>query len=406
MLTIDRFKSARSVLQGVISETNLICSPALSRSCGNNVYLKPENMQITGAYKIRGAYYKISTLSEEDKARGLVTASAGNHAQGVAYAAQATGVSATIVMPTTTPLMKVNNTKDYGARVILHGETFDDAAALAAKLAEEDGLTYIHPFNDLDIATGQGTIAYEIFQSLPDVDVILVPIGGGGLAAGVSTLAKLLNPSVKIIGVEPTGAASMKASLEAGKVTTLPSISTIADGVAVKTPGDKVFPYIQKNVDHIITIDDRELVDAFLDLMEKHKMVVENAGLLTVAALHHLDCKNQNVVSVLSGGNMDVITMSSLVQHGLINRGRIFTFSVLLPDRPGELLRVADIVAKENGNIVKLDHNQFININRQSGVELRVTLEAFGHEHKDKIIAALLEAGYKANVVMTPEFFP
>ncbi len=406
MLTLDRFKTARSVLQGVISETNLIHSPALSRACGNSVYLKPENMQITGAYKIRGAYYKISTLSDEDKSRGLVTASAGNHAQGVAYAAQTAGVKATIVMPTTTPLVKVNNTKDYGARVILHGETFDDAAALAAKLSQEDGLTYIHPFNDLDIATGQGTIAYEIFQSLPDVDVILVPIGGGGLAAGVSTLAKLLNPSVKVIGVEPTGAASMKASLEAGQVTTLPAISTIADGVAVKTPGDKVFPYIQKNVDRIITIEDRELVDAFLDLMEKHKMVVENAGLLTVAALHHLDCKNQNVVSVLSGGNMDVITMSSLVQHGLINRGRIFTFSVLLPDRPGELLRVADIVAKENGNIIKLDHNQFININRQSGVELRVTLEAFGHEHKDRIIAALLDAGYKANVVMTQEFFP
>ncbi|MBQ9974532.1 MAG: threonine ammonia-lyase [Oscillospiraceae bacterium] len=406
MLSLEKFKAARSVLQGVISETNLIHSPALSRTCGNNVYLKPENMQITGAYKIRGAYYKISTLTEEEKARGLITASAGNHAQGVAYAAQAAGVNATIVMPTTTPLVKVNNTKDYGAKVVLHGETFDDAAALAAQKAQDEGLTYIPPFNDLDVATGQGTIAYEIFQSLPDVDMILVPIGGGGLAAGISTLAKLLNPSVKVIGVEPTGAASMKASLEAGKVVTLPNISTIADGVAVKTPGDKVFPYIQKNIDHIITIDDRELVDAFLDVMEKHKMVVENAGLLTVAALHHLDCKDQNVVSVLSGGNMDVITMSSLVQHGLINRGRIFTFSVLLPDRPGELLRVADIVAKANGNIIKLDHNQFININRQSGVELRVTLEAFGHEHKNQIISDLHNSGYMANVVQTQEYYP
>ncbi|MBR2934644.1 MAG: threonine ammonia-lyase [Oscillospiraceae bacterium] len=381
MMTLDRFKAARSVLQGVILETNLIHSPALSRNCGNNVYLKPENMQITGAYKIRGAYYKISTMSDEDKQRGLITASAGNHAQGVAYAAQAAGVRATIVMPTTTPLVKVNNTKDYGATVVLHGETFDDAAAKAMQLSKDEGLTYIPPFNDLDVATGQGTIAYEIFQSLPDVDVILVPIGGGGLAAGVSTLAKLLNPNVKVIGVEPTGAASMKASLEAGHVVTLPNVSTIADGVAVKTPGDLVFPYIQTNVDDIITIDDSELVDAFLDVMEKHKMVVENAGLLTVAALRHLDCKDQNVVSVLSGGNMDVITMSSLVQHGLINRGRIFTFSVQLPDRPGELLRVAEIVAKQNGNIIKLDHNQFVNINRQSGVELKVTLEAFGHEH-------------------------
>ena len=405
-MTLDQFKAARSVLQGVIFETNLIHSPALSRSCGNNVYLKPENMQITGAYKIRGAYYKISTMSEESKAKGLITASAGNHAQGVAYAAQAAGVCATIVMPTTTPLVKVNNTKDYGANVILHGETFDDAAAKAMSLSAEKGMTYIPPFNDLDVATGQGTIAYEIFQSLPDVDVILVPVGGGGLAAGVSTLAKLLNPSVKVIGVEPTGAASMKASLEAGAVTTLPTVSTIADGVAVKTPGDLVFPYIQKNLDGIITIDDHELVDAFLDVMEKHKMVVENAGLLTVAALHHLDCKDQNVVSVLSGGNMDVITMSSLVQHGLINRGRIFTFSVQLPDRPGELLRVAEIIAKQDGNIIKLDHNQFVNINRQSGVELKVTLEAFGHEHKQAILDAMRQAGYEAHVVLTQEFYP
>ena len=336
-MTLDQFKAARSVLQGVIRTTNLIHSPALSKSCGNQVYLKPENMQVTGAYKIRGAYYKISTLSDDEKSRGLITASAGNHAQGLAYAAQAAGVSATIVMPTTTPLVKVNNTKDYGANVILHGEVFDEAAEKATQLAQEEGLTYVPPFNDLQVATGQGTIAYEIFQDLPDVDVILVPIGGGGLAAGVSTLAKLLNPNVTVIGVEPEGAASMKASLEAGHVVTLPTANTIADGVAVKTPGDLVFPYVQKNVDHIITIPDAELVEAFLDVMEKHKMVVENSGLLTVAALKHLDFQGKNVVSVLSGGNMDVITMASLVQHGLIIRGRIFTFSVLLPDRPGEL---------------------------------------------------------------------
>ena len=330
MMTLEDFKAARSVLSGVITNTGLVPSTALSKSSGNNVYLKPENMQVTGAYKIRGAYFKLSTLSEEEKARGLVTASAGNHAQGVAYAAQAAGVRATIVMPTTTPLVKVNNTKDYGAEVVLHGETFDDAAALAQKLVEERGLTYVPPFNDLAVATGQGTIAYEIFQSLPDVDVILVPIGGGGLAAGVSTLAKLLNPNVKVIGVEPTGAASMKASVEAGHIVTLDRVETIADGVAVKTPGDLIFPYIQQNIDDIITIDDAELVDAFLDMIEKHKMIVENAGLLPIAALSHLDCKGKNVVSVLSGGNMDVITVASLVQHGLINRGRVFTFSVQL----------------------------------------------------------------------------
>ena len=405
MPTLEQFKNARSVLKGVIRETSLIDSPALSKGCGNRVYLKPENMQVTGAYKIRGAYYKISTLTPEEKARGLITASAGNHAQGVAYAAQAAGVKATVVMPTTTPLVKVNNTKDYGANVILHGAVFDDAAELASQLAEAEGYTYIHPFNDPILATGQGTIAYEIFSDLPEVDIILVPVGGGGLAAGVASLAKLLNPNVKVIGVEPTGAASMKASLEAGHVVSLDRVETIADGVAVKTPGDKIFPYVQQNLDGILTIEDRELVDAFLDMMEKHKMIVENAGLLSIAALAHLDCTGKNVVSVLSGGNMDVITVASLVQHGLINRGRVFTFSVQLPDRPGELLRVAQIVAEANGNIIKLEHNQFVNINRQSGVELRVTLEAFGHTHKRAILDALCGAGYAARECHTNDFY-
>ena len=405
MMTIEHFKEARNVLRGVLNETRLIHSPFLSQSCGNQVYLKPENMQVTGAYKIRGAYYKISTMSEEEKSRGLVTASAGNHAQGVAYAARAAGVPATIVMPTTTPLMKVNNTKDYGAQVILHGDVFDEAAALAAKMSEEQGLTYVHPFNDLEVATGQGTIAYEIFQDLPDVDVILVPIGGGGLAAGVSTLAKLLNPNVQVIGVEPVGAASMKASLDAGHVVTLPAATTIADGVAVKTPGDKVFPYVQKNLDEIITISDDELVAAFLDVMEKHKMIAENAGLVTVAALRHLQCRDQNVVSILSGGNMDVITMASVVQNGLIRRGRIFTFSVHLPDRPGELLRVAQILAEHAGNVIKLQHNQFVNVNRASSVELRVTLEAFGHDHKQEILEALHQDGYDAAETGTSKIY-
>ncbi len=404
-MTLEDFKAARKVLDGVITPTHLVHSPAFSESCGNQVYIKPENLQVTGAYKIRGAYYKVSTLDDEQKAKGLITASAGNHAQGVAYAARAAGCRAVIVMPTTTPLVKVNNTKALGAEVVLYGSTFDDAAAKAQELVETEGLTYIPPFNDADVATGQGTIAYEIFSDLPDVDLILVPIGGGGLCAGVATLTKLLNPNVRVIGVEPTGAASMKAALEAGHPVTLPSVDTIADGVAVKTVGDVVFPYIQKNVDDIITIQDDELVDAFLDMMEKHKMVVENAGLLTVAALGHLDCKDKNVVSVLSGGNMDVITMSSLVQHGLINRGRVFTFSVLLPDRPGELLRVASIVAGEKGNVIKLEHNQFVSINRQSAVELKVTLEAFGHEHKAAILKALKREGYKVKEVNTADFY-
>ena len=402
MMTLDSFRAARHVLYGVIRPTNLIHSEYYSAGTGNHVYLKPENMQVTGAYKIRGAYYTISTLSEEERQRGLVTASAGNHAQGVAYAAQKAGVSATIVMPTTTPLIKVNNTKSYGANVILYGGTFDDAADEAARLSQELGLTYVHPFNDLRVATGQGTIAYEVFSDLPDVNVILVPIGGGGLASGVATYAKILNPGVKVIGVEPEGAASMKASLDAGEIVTLPTMDTIADGVAVKTPGDKVFPYIQENLDGIITISDEELVSTFLDMMEKHKMIVENAGLLTVAALSHLKdwgIQGQNVVPIMTGGNMDVITMSSLIQHGLILRGRIFTFSVNLPDRPGELLNVAGILARENGNVIKLDHNQFVNVNRQSGVELTVTLEAFGHVHKQQILDALRSEGYNAREV-------
>ena len=401
MMRLDDFKAARNVLKGILNDTGLIYSQFFSKATGNYVYLKPENMQVTGAYKIRGAYYTISTLSDQEKAAGLITASAGNHAQGVAYAAKHANVPATIVMPTTPPLIKVNNTKNYGANVVLHGATFDDAAEEAARRSKEDGLTYIHPFNDLRVATGQGTISYEIFSNLPDVDIILVPIGGGGLASGVSTLAKLLNPNVKVIGVEPTGAASMKASLEAGHIVTLPTVDTIADGVAVKTPGDQVFPYIQENLDDIITIEDNELVSAFLDMTETHKMIVENAGLLTVAALYHLDCKNQNVVPILTGGNMDIITMSSLIQNGLINRGRVFTFSVQLPDRPGELLQVASIVAKERGNIIKLEHNQFVNINRQHGVELRVTLEAFGHDHKNAILTAMAEAGYQVKEVAT-----
>lgn len=405
MMTLEDFKAARRVLDGVISPTHLIHSPAFSKATGNHVFLKPENMQITGAYKLRGAYFKISSLTEEQKSKGLITASAGNHAQGVAFAAQHAGVKATIVMPTTTPLVKVNNTKDYGAEVVLFGETFDDAAAEAQRLVKEKGYTYIPPFNDLTVATGQGTISYEIFSDLPDVDVILVPIGGGGLAAGVSTLAKLLNPKVTVIGVEPVGAASMKASLEAEHIVTLPKVDTIADGVAVKTPGDLVFPYIQENVDEILTIPDSELVDAFLDMMEKHKMIVENAGLLTVAALKHLKAEGKNVVPVLSGGNMDVITVSSLVQHGLVSRGRIFTFSVILPDRPGELLHVSQVLADNNGNTIKLEHNQFVNLNRQAGVELRVTLEAFGHEHKAQILKALKDEGYDAREVSTTEVY-
>ncbi len=399
MLTLEKFEEASERVKEVTLETKLVYSDYFSKQTGNKVYLKPENMQLTGAYKLRGAYYKISTLSEEERAKGLITASAGNHAQGVAFAAKAYGVKATIVMPTTTPLIKVNRTKSYGAEVVLYGDVYDEACAHAYELAEKNGYTFIHPFDDLAVATGQGTIAMEIFKELPLVDYILVPIGGGGLATGVSTLAKMLNPNIKVIGVEPAGANCMQESLKAGKVVTMSSINTIADGTAVQTPGSKIFPYIQKNIDEIITVDDSDLIVAFLDMVENHKMVVENSGLLTVAALKQLDVKDKKVVSILSGGNMDVITMSSIVQHGLIQRDRIFTVSVLLPDKPGMLSKVSQVIADLQGNVIKLEHNQFVSTNRNAAVELRITLEAFGTEHKQQILDALEKENYRPKLI-------
>ena len=399
MLTLEKFEEASETVKKVTQETKLVYSDYFSAQTGNKVYLKPENMQFTGAYKLRGAYYKISTMSDEERSRGLITASAGNHAQGVAYAAQCYGAKAVIVMPTTTPLIKVERTKSYGAEVVLHGNVYDEACEKAYELADEYGYTFIHPFDDLTVATGQGTIAMEIIKELPLVDYILVPIGGGGLATGVSTLAKLLKPNVKVIGVEPAGAACMKASLEKGEVTTVSPVNTIADGTAVQTPGSKIFPYIRQNIDEIITVEDDELIVSFLDMVENHKMIVENSGLLTVAALKHLGVKGKKVVSILSGGNMDVITMASVVQNGLIQRDRIFTVSVLLPDKPGELVRVSQVIAEEKGNVIKLDHNQFFSINRNAAVELRITMEAFGTDHKNQIIHALEQAGFAPKLV-------
>ena len=400
-LTLEKFEEASEIVQKVTLETKLKYSEYFTEQTGNKVWFKPENMQYTGAYKVRGAYYKISTLSQEERDRGLITASAGNHAQGVAYAAKIYGCKAVIVMPTTTPLIKINRTKSYGAEVVLYGDVYDEACDYALKLAEENGYTFIHPFNDLDVATGQGSIAMEIIKELPTVDYVLCPIGGGGLCTGVATLVKMLNPKIKVIGVEPAQANCMQVSVEKGEVVTLPTVNTIADGTAVKTPGDKLLPYIMENVDEIITVEDDELIGAFLDMIENHKMVVENSGLLTVAALKHLNVRGKKVVAILSGGNMDVITMSTVVQHGLIQRGRIFTASILLPDKPGELVKVASAIADTKGNIVKLDHNQFITINRSSAVELRITMEAYGEEHKQEIIQKLRDAGYDPKSVTT-----
>ena len=400
-LTLEKFEEASEVLKSVTLETKLVYSDYFSAQTGNRVYFKPENMQFTGAYKVRGAYYTMSTLTEEERKRGVITASAGNHAQGVAYAAKCYGCKATIVMPNTTPLMKVNRTKSYGAEVVLYGDVYDEACAKAYELAKEHGYTFIHPFDDLRVATGQGTIAMEIFKELPLVDYILVPIGGGGLATGVSTLAKFLNPKIKVIGVEPAGANCMQASLEKGEVTTLPVINTSADGTAVKTPGSNIFPYIRENLDGIITIEDDELIACFLDMVENHKMVVENSGLLTVAALKHLKVEGKRVVSILSGGNMDVITMSSVVQKGLIFRDRVITVAVRLPDKPGELHRVSGVIADCRANVIKLEHNQFVTTNRKAAVELQITMEAEGTEHKHQIMEMLEKEGYQPRLIPT-----
>ncbi len=395
MLTLERFEQASELVKNITNPTKLVYSEYLSQETGGRVYLKPENMQETGAYKVRGAYYKISTMSEEARGKGLITASAGNHAQGVAYAAQKFGCKAVIVMPTVTPLIKVNRTKNYGAEVVLYGDVYDDACEYALKLAEEKGYTFVHPFDDEDIATGQGSIAMEIVQELPTVDYILVPVGGGGLITGVATLAKMLNPKIQVIGVEPSQAASMTAALASGEPVSLDGANTIADGTAVKRVGEKIFPYAKENIDKMLTVEDDELIGAFLDLVENHKMVVENSGLLTVAALKQLDLKGKKAVAILSGGNMDVITMSSIVQHGLIQRDRIFSVSVLLPDKPGELVRVAATIADAQGNVIKLEHNQFVSTNRNAAGELRITMEAFGTEHKNEIMKALEDEGFR-----------
>ena len=395
MFTLEKFEHASEIVKQVTKPTKLVYSEYLSQQTGGKVYLKPENMQTTGAYKVRGAYYKMSTLTPEERAKGIITASAGNHAQGIALAAQKYGCKATIVMPTVTPLIKVDRSKSYGAEVVLYGDVYDDACKKAMEMAEEYGYTFIHPFDDIDVATGQGTITMEIVQELPTVDYILAPVGGGGLISGVATLAKMLNPKIKVVGVEPIEAASMTASLAAGQVVEIPSANTIADGTMVKTVGKDIFKYVQENVDEMLTVEDDELIGVFLDMVENHKMIVENSGLLSVAALKQLDLRGKKVVAILSGGNMDVITMSSIVQHGLIQRDRIFSVSVLLPDKPGELVRVADTIAKAQGNVIKLEHNQFVSTNRNAAVELRITLESFGTEHKRQILKALEDNGYK-----------
>lgn len=394
-VTLEDMRMAQNRISSVLENTKLIKSRPLSEEYDCNVFLKPENLQTTGAFKIRGAFNKISQLSEEEKKKGLVASSAGNHAQGVAYAAQMLGVESTIVMPRTTPLIKVESTRGYGANVVLCGDCYDDAYAEAKRLEFEKGFTFVHPFDDMDVITGQGTIGLEIVDELKDIDYILTPIGGGGLISGIALAAKFLKPSVKIIGVEPEGAKSMKTSIEAGRLSTLSTVSTVADGVAVKTPGEKTFSIVQSLVDEVITVSDFELMESFLLLLEKHKIVAENAGILPVAALKKLRAKGKNVACVISGGNIDVVTVSSMINRGLVSRSRIFCFAVQLPDTPGELSKISDILTDQNANVIKLDHNQFKSFDRLSQVNLEVTVETSGKHHVDSIVSALEKSGYK-----------
>lgn len=388
------FMEARERLGTVIEKTKLIHSNIFSDESGNDVYIKPENLQRTGAFKIRGAYNKIAKLTEEEKKRGVIAASAGNHAQGVALAAQKLGIKAVIVMPKHTPLIKVEATRRYGAEVVLTGEVYDEAYEYAKKLQEKEGYTFVHPFNDEDVIEGQGTIALEVLEELPDADIILVPIGGGGLISGIASAAKLKNPLIKIIGVEPEGAASALEARKSHHVVELDEANTIADGTAVKKIGDITFDYIEKYVDDIVTVSDYELMAAFLVLVEKHKIVAENSGILAVAGLKKLNVTGKKIISIISGGNIDVLTISSMINKGLVARGRIFTFAVDLPDKPGQLVAVSQILSEQNANVIRLEHNQFKNLDRFHEVELQVTVETNGEEHINKITQEFEKKGY------------
>ena len=395
MAKLEDFIKAKEKLSKVLLETHLIYSPIFSKESGNKVFIKPENLQKTGSFKIRGAYNKISNLTDAEKKRGVIASSAGNHAQGVAYGAKESGIKAVIVMPKSTPLIKVESTKQYGAEVILHGDVYDDAYKKAKELEEKEGYVFVHPFNDEDVLDGQGTIALEILEELPETDIILVPIGGGGLISGIACAAKILKPEIKIIGVEPEGAASAYEAIKENKVVELKEANTIADGTAVKKIGDLNFEYIKKYVDEIITVSDYELMEAFLLLVEKHKIIAENSGILSVAATKKIKEKNKKVVSVISGGNIDVLMISSMINKGLIRRDRIFNFSVNIPDKPGELAKVVDLIAELGANVIKLEHNQFKNLSRFKDVELQVTVETNGSEHIKNLVQAFEEKGYE-----------
>jgi len=392
-----KIEETREKIKDVINKTPILYSPTFSKLSNCSVYMKCENLQVTGAYKIRGALNKIRSLSADEKSKGVVCSSAGNHAQGVAYAAELLGVKSTIVMPRTTPYLKIQSTKDFGGEVVLYGNCYDDAFLKAKSIEENNNSVFIHPFNDINVIYGQGTIALEILEEMQDVDVILCPIGGGGLISGISLAAKEINPKIKIIGVQAEGANAMEQSFKNGSLVSLNSVNTIADGIAVKCPGDLTYRIIQEYVDDIITVSDKEIAEAFLILCEKHKLLAEASGAASLAALKKLNMKDKKIVPIISGGNIDMITISSLINDGLVERGRLFCFSIELPDTPGQLLEISKILSELNANVVQLEHNQFKASNRLKNVLLEVTVETNGIDHINLIKESFTNMGFKIN---------
>lgn len=396
----EDIQKAQENLEGVIKKTPLIFSDFYSKEYNCNVYIKPENFQITGSFKIRGAYNKINNLTEEERNNGIICSSAGNHAQGVAFSAQRKNIKSTVVMPNVTPLLKVEATKAYGSEVVIHGDVYDESYAHAAALAQEHGYTFVHAFDDYDVLCGQGTIGVEILQELEDIDEILVPIGGGGLISGIALAVKALKPEVKVIGVVPVGAMSMKISVDEGQITRLASVKTSAEGVAVRQPGNLTFALVKEYVDEIITVTEKDIMEAVLLTLEKHKMIAETAGVVSLAGLKKRAKPGKNIVCLVSGGNIDMVTISSIINQGMISRGRIMCFTVELPDRPGQLVKVAQLLAENSANVIELVHNQFKALDRYANkVALEITVETNGQDHIQQIIEALEDHNFTVNRV-------
>ncbi len=395
MLTIDNVYRASNVLKGVVRKTDVLYAPNLCK--GADLYLKTENLQITGSFKVRGAYYKMSQLSKEEKDRGVIACSAGNHAQGVALAAQKNGIKSVICLPDGAPISKVEATKSYGAEVCLVEGVYDDAYQKALALRDEKGYTFIHPFDDEDVIAGQGTIALELIEQIPDLDAVLVPIGGGGLISGIAYTIKTLNPRVKVYGVQASGAPSMKKSVDSGEKQELASVSTIADGIAVKKPGDNTFHLCSQYVDEIVTVTDDEISAAILALMEQHKLVTEGAGAVAVAAamFHKINLQGKKAVCVLSGGNIDVTILSRVIKRGLLMSGRNCQLMIELMDKPGQLKNVSRIIADLGGNVTSVHHERANEGSDVNGCYLRILLETRNFAHIEEIKKALIENGFK-----------